>query len=137
MSHFGISGKPFKLLVETFAKYPEVEELIIFGNMAKVNYKKGSDIDLVIKGAKCPASLAWTLQSLRIIVFFFLLFYGLSFVDNGSYTMFISTILALLAATIAVIIIRKTKRKYFGIGMLFPLGLFLIVFGGCFVLLTI
>lgn len=49
--------------METFAKYPEVEEVIIYGSRAKGNYKKGSDIDLAIKGAKCSASLAWTLQS--------------------------------------------------------------------------
>lgn len=63
MNRFGISEKSFALLLETFAKYPQVEEVIIFGSRAKGNYKKGSDIDLAIKGEKCSASLALTLQS--------------------------------------------------------------------------
>lgn len=63
MNRFGISEKSYQLLQDTFSKFPEVEEVIIFGSRAKGNYKKGSDIDLAIKGAKCTASLAWRLQS--------------------------------------------------------------------------
>lgn len=61
MNRFGISEKSFRLLLETFAKYPQVEEVIIFGSRAKGNYKKGSDIDLAIKGEKSSASLAQNL----------------------------------------------------------------------------
>lgn len=63
MNRFGISEKSFELLLESLAKYPEVEEVIIFGSRAKGNFKKGSDIDLAIKGAQCSARLALTLQS--------------------------------------------------------------------------
>lgn len=63
MNQFGISEKSFKLLLETFAKYPQVEEVIIFGSRAKGNYKKGSDIDLAIKGEKCNASQALDLSA--------------------------------------------------------------------------
>ena len=63
MNHFGISEKSFNLLLESLAKYPEVEEVTIFGSRAKGNFKKGSDIDLAIKGEKCSARLALTLQS--------------------------------------------------------------------------
>ncbi|HEX3047690.1 MAG TPA: nucleotidyltransferase domain-containing protein [Bacillota bacterium] len=63
MNNFGISEKSYKLLMETFVKYPQVEEVIIFGSRAKGNYKKGSDIDLAIKGAQSSAKLALTLQS--------------------------------------------------------------------------
>jgi predicted nucleotidyltransferase len=62
MNRFGISEKSYNLLLETFARYPQVEEVIIFGR-AKGNYKKGSDIDLAIKGEKCSANLAMTLQA--------------------------------------------------------------------------
>lgn len=63
MNSFGISEKSFHLLLETFAKFPEVEEVMLFGSRAKGNYKIGSDIDLAIRGDKCSASLALTLQS--------------------------------------------------------------------------
>lgn len=63
MNRFGISEKSFKLLLEALTKYPQVEEAIIFGSRAKGNSKKGSDIDLAIRGAQCSALLALTLQS--------------------------------------------------------------------------
>lgn len=63
MNPFGITEKSNNLLLETFSKYPQVEEVILFGSRAKGNYKKGSDIDLAIKGSQCSASLALTLQS--------------------------------------------------------------------------
>ncbi|BCJ85668.1 nucleotidyltransferase family protein [Effusibacillus dendaii] len=63
MNQFGISDKSFQLLLDTFIHYTQVEEVILFGSRAKGNYKKGSDIDLAIKGKECSASLALTLQS--------------------------------------------------------------------------
>lgn len=63
MNQFGISEKSFIMLLETFAKYPQIEEVIIFGSRAKGNYKKGSDIDLAIKGIACNASLALDLRA--------------------------------------------------------------------------
>lgn len=55
---FGLSDQSYKLLQDTFNRYTEVEEVILFGSRAKGNYKKGSDIDLAIKGKNCNASLA-------------------------------------------------------------------------------
>ncbi|MDT3698010.1 MAG: nucleotidyltransferase domain-containing protein [Thermincola sp.] len=63
MNQFGITEKSFRMLMETFTHYPQVEEVIIFGSRAKGNYKKGSDIDLAIKGKECTESLALTLGS--------------------------------------------------------------------------
>lgn len=63
MNQFGISEKSFNLLLEAFAKFPQIEEVIIFGSRAKGNFKKGSDIDLAIKGEKCNASLALDLNT--------------------------------------------------------------------------
>lgn len=59
---FGISEKSYLLLVETFAKYTQIEEVILFGSRAKGNYKNGSDIDLAIKGKNCTESLAFDLS---------------------------------------------------------------------------
>ena len=47
-----------------FAKYSEVEEVFIFGSRAKGNYKKGSDIDLAIKGKNISESLAGTIRGI-------------------------------------------------------------------------
>lgn len=61
MNQFGITEKSCKMLMDTFTHNHQVEEVIIFGSRAKGNYKKGSDIDLAIKGKECTESLALTL----------------------------------------------------------------------------
>mgnify|MGYP000347180769 CR=1 FL=1 len=58
MNLFGIAPKSHQLLLETFMKYVQIEEVILFGSRAKGNYKKGSDIDLAIIGKECNPSLA-------------------------------------------------------------------------------
>lgn len=63
MNSFGIPEKSFQLLLGTFERYPEVEEVILFGSRAKGTYQRGSDIDLAIKGEACSASTALTLQA--------------------------------------------------------------------------
>ena len=45
MDHpFGISERPYKLLIETLSNFPEIEQAVIFGSRAKGNLKKSSDI---------------------------------------------------------------------------------------------
>ncbi len=58
MNPFGITDKSFRLLTEAFNRYPEVEEVLVFGSRAKGNYQRGSDIDLAIKGEKCSHKIA-------------------------------------------------------------------------------
>lgn len=60
---FGVSDKSYQLLLETFNKYPQIEDVIVFGSRAKGNYKRGSDIDLVIKGKNCSEELALQLKA--------------------------------------------------------------------------
>ena len=52
-NEFGITENSFRLLTEAFTRYPEVEEVLVFGSRAKGNYQRGSDIDLAIKGKDC------------------------------------------------------------------------------------
>ena len=59
---FGITEISYSLLLEAFSKYPEVEEVIIFGSRAKGNFKKGSDIDFAIKGKECSEELAMNIK---------------------------------------------------------------------------
>lgn len=47
---FGIYDHSYKLMLELIASYQEIEEVRIFGSRAIGNYKKGSDIDIAIKG---------------------------------------------------------------------------------------
>ena len=47
---FGLSKLTIEKLNSVFAKFPEIEEVIIYGSRAKGNFREGSDIDLTIKG---------------------------------------------------------------------------------------
>lgn len=47
---FGLSDQTINKLNSVFSKYPEVEEVIIYGSRAKGNYREGSDIDITLKG---------------------------------------------------------------------------------------
>lgn len=48
----GLTDKDKKILIEKFKKIPEIEKVIFFGSRALGNHKKGSDIDICIKGKK-------------------------------------------------------------------------------------
>ena len=56
--HFGISESSYQLIIETLRKFPEIDQATIFGSRAKGNFKKGSDIDIAIKGGNISPSLA-------------------------------------------------------------------------------
>lgn len=59
---FGITERSLKLLFDAMSAHPEIEEVILFGSRAKGNYRRGSDIDLAIKGNECNAELALKLS---------------------------------------------------------------------------
>lgn len=48
----GLLDRDLKFILEAINQYPEIEEVIIFGSRAMGNYKKGSDVDLALKGGK-------------------------------------------------------------------------------------
>lgn len=45
---FGLSASVLNDLRATFAAYPEIEQVLIFGSRAKGTFKDGSDIDLAV-----------------------------------------------------------------------------------------
>ncbi|SMO35623.1 Nucleotidyltransferase domain-containing protein [Saccharicrinis carchari] len=51
MAH-GIQPGDIRYIINTLAKFPEVEKASIFGSRALGNFKKGSDIDLALHGDK-------------------------------------------------------------------------------------
>jgi predicted nucleotidyltransferase len=47
---YGLIDRDFFHINAAFQEFPEIEEVVLFGSRAKGNYKKGSDVDLAIKG---------------------------------------------------------------------------------------
>jgi len=46
----GLSGKTIAKIQAVFARYPQVEQAILYGSRAKGTFRNGSDIDLTLKG---------------------------------------------------------------------------------------
>ena len=49
-SRFGLEESTIERINAVFADHPQVEQVILYGSRAKGNYRRGSDIDLTIKG---------------------------------------------------------------------------------------
>ena len=47
---FGLDDATYEKIIKTFSKYNEIDEVVIYGSRVLGTYKKGSDIDLTIKG---------------------------------------------------------------------------------------
>jgi predicted nucleotidyltransferase len=52
----GLKDSDLKEILRLILKYPEIEEVKIFGSRAKGTYKKGSDLDLCISGKNLKSS---------------------------------------------------------------------------------
>ncbi len=50
MSRFGLKESTIQEICGVLARYPQVEQAILYGSRAKGNYKRGSDIDLTLRG---------------------------------------------------------------------------------------
>lgn len=53
--NFGLSEDVVAKFKSVFAKYPEIEEVVIYGSRAKGNYREGSDIDITLVGNNVTA----------------------------------------------------------------------------------
>ncbi len=47
---YGLLDRDLRYILKAVRKYPEIEEVILFGSRSMGNYKKGSDVDLAIVG---------------------------------------------------------------------------------------
>ena len=54
---FGLNEKIIKDIIEILKKYEEVESASIFGSRARGDYKKTSDIDMVLYGDRLTHSI--------------------------------------------------------------------------------
>lgn len=63
MNGTGLTEQQLTILRKACARYPEIEDVVIFGSRAKGNYKPGSDIDIAIKGAGVTRRTVASLRS--------------------------------------------------------------------------
>ncbi|KAF0133902.1 MAG: DNA polymerase subunit beta [Candidatus Saganbacteria bacterium] len=54
---YGLKEETINKINNIFAQYSQVEEAILYGSRAKGDFKKGSDIDITLKGKKLDLSL--------------------------------------------------------------------------------
>lgn len=50
-STFGLKEGDLNIILKFLSQYPEIHEGFIFGSRAMGNYKRGSDVDIAIKGS--------------------------------------------------------------------------------------
>ena len=49
---FGLKDSTIQKISAVLARYPQVEQAILYGSRAKGNYKNGSDIDMTLRGGE-------------------------------------------------------------------------------------
>ena len=54
---FGLKDSDLTTIRSRLQQFPEVEEALIYGSRAKGNPRKGSDVDLALKGKQLDSSL--------------------------------------------------------------------------------
>ncbi len=59
---FGIDDKSITKIKAVFYRYPQIEQVIVYGSRAKGTYKNGSDIDLALIGQNLDLVLIGKLQ---------------------------------------------------------------------------
>jgi len=55
---FGLTNQDIQSIIAVIKAYPEIDEAIIFGSRALNTYKKGSDIDIALKGVNIALIVA-------------------------------------------------------------------------------
>jgi predicted nucleotidyltransferase len=72
---FGLREQDVAEIIRILQQFSVVEEAIIFGSRAKGNFKKGSDIDIAVKGKgidhNVVASLSFLLNEETLTPYFF------------------------------------------------------------------
>ncbi len=66
---FGLKPETIDKINSVFIKYPEVEQVTIYGSRAKGNYHEGSDIDITLFGenvtSKILSNINWDIDDLN------------------------------------------------------------------------
>lgn len=79
---YGLSDESLRMIVDSIASFEEIEGALIFGSRAMGNYKRGSDVDIAIKGENISGELVRDLsfilnEELPLPYFFDVLGYSL------------------------------------------------------------
>ncbi len=61
--NFGIKQQYINKMRTVFARYPQVEEVILYGSRAMGNYHYGSDIDLTMLGKTLNQSIKFKIEN--------------------------------------------------------------------------
>ncbi len=59
---FGLPSHTLSSLCGVFSKYPQIEEVVIYGSRARGTHHEGSDIDLTIKGKEMRRNVLYRIE---------------------------------------------------------------------------
>ena len=62
--NYGLEKRDIKHIIESFKAFSEIKEAVLFGSRAKGNFKKGSDVDMAIKGENITHRIVTRLSSI-------------------------------------------------------------------------
>ncbi|MEA1960833.1 MAG: nucleotidyltransferase domain-containing protein [Bacillota bacterium] len=62
--NFGLSAKSIDMIIEALSRWHEIEKAAIFGSRAMGNFKRGSDVDLVVYGSQITEEIVQHLSTL-------------------------------------------------------------------------
>jgi len=54
---FGLKPQSLKMIQEALAQFPQIQEALIIGSRAMGHYKRGSDIDIALKGSNITETI--------------------------------------------------------------------------------
>ena len=60
---YGLNEHIFKAIQTVFEKYPDIQEVILYGSRAKNNYRHNSDIDLTLKGNHLDLTIQFKIET--------------------------------------------------------------------------
>ena len=53
---YGLEENTISKIIKVLSKYPQIEQVILYGSRAKGNYHNGSDIDITLQGKNLTLS---------------------------------------------------------------------------------
>jgi len=63
VKRFGLKEATINKIIAVFAKYTQIEKILLYGSRAKGNYRNGSDIDLTLIGDQLDYSQLSSIES--------------------------------------------------------------------------
>ena len=63
VQRFGLKEATINKIIAVFAKYTQIEKILLYGSRAKGNYRNGSDIDLTLIGDQLNYSQLSSIES--------------------------------------------------------------------------